>query len=359
MNCVSLCAFASLRLIYCFLIRESSHLQKLIKSIASTFQQIGIEHPKRQAEELLCQFFQCKRGDLYVSTLSLTEMQLSLIQSWVQQRCIGVPLAYISGYTEFYGCHLSITPDVLIPRQETEILVDTIVSHLKSEDYKGKELWDLCCGSGCIGIAIKRALPDLKVVLSDISPEAIDIAEKNARNNQVVVECLRGDLFLPFNLETAVQDAKAMQDFDPQSLLMGAEHSQKVKAAPIKSDCGSKDCVDLAPSTAVSRLIGRKADYIISNPPYISKADYLSLDREVRDFEPSLALIGGATGLEFYERFAQDLPFYLKKGGKCWFETGYDQGNAIKNLFKKPFYKQIKCEKDWAGHDRFFFLEIE
>ena len=104
---------------------------------------------------------------------------------------------------------------------------------------------------------------------------------------------------------------------------------------------------------------GRKADVVFCNPPYITSKEFLSLDRSVRDFEPKTALIGGEDGLDFYRRLKDSLPAHLNPSAKLFFEIGSNQGTAVLNLFSGTDWKNARIEKDWAGHDRFFFLEFE
>ncbi|MFI0435221.1 MAG: peptide chain release factor N(5)-glutamine methyltransferase [Parachlamydiaceae bacterium] len=279
-------------------------LQELLQEVVCVFDLAGISSSKRQAEDLFCDFFVCSRVELHSKKHKvLTESELKNTQEWVKRRLAGEPLSYISGAVDFYGCQIAVNPTVLIPRPETEILVDRIVSFLKKREIKGGQLWDICCGSGCIGIALKKALPALSVYLSDDSPEAVLLAAHNAKVNEVDVVCFQGDLLSPF--------------------------------------------------------MGMKADYVVSNPPYISTGEYLELDREVRDYEPYHALVGGADGLLFYERFSVELPNVLSSGGCVWFEIGYSQGEAVSALFQGAPWKKNRVENDWAGHNRFFFLEIE
>lgn len=267
-------------------------------------QKKGIAHSRRQAEELLCDALALNRLDLYLNfERPLTPEELTKCRSYLDRRAKREPLAYIRGSIHFYHCDLIISPAVLIPRQETEILVDKVVKVLEGEKRAGQVLWDVCCGSGCIGIALKKRFPDLQVVLSDISDRALEIAEKNARLNGVEVELLKGDLLAPFK--------------------------------------------------------GRKADYLVCNPPYIAEGEYQMLEKDVRDYEPELALLAGKKGTEFYERLAKELPEYIQAGAKVWFEIGYQQGELVKSLFKDQGWKQTHVENDWAGHPRFFFLERE
>lgn len=279
-------------------------IREVLEEITKTFNQKGMEAPKRQAEELLCDLLSCHRQQLYAQLdQPLSEQLNTMCQVWVQRRLKGEPLAYICGKVHFYDCDLQVTPAVLIPRQETEILVDKIARSLEKHDLTHKILWDVCCGSGCIGIPLKKRFPALSVYLADKSTEALMLAAANAHANGVQVTCLQGDLLAPF------------QD--------------------------------------------KKAHFIVCNPPYVSASEYDTLEKEVKDYEPYLALVGGSTGLEFYERLAQDLPAHLYPGGSVWLEIGYQQGEALQRIFSSSFWKTRLLENDWAGHSRFFFLENE
>lgn len=276
----------------------------IINLSAEYLQTRGIEQPKRQAEEVIADTLGLKRMQLYLEyDRPLIEQELDLCRKNLARRGGGEPAAYIRGFVEFYHCKIGVSSAVLIPRPETEILVDKIVKKLEQQELEGKILWDICCGSGCMGIALKKQFPQLQVVCSDLSKDALEIASQNASHNQIEIKFVQGDLFKPFQ--------------------------------------------------------GQKADIVVCNPPYISERDYLTLDREVRDFEPKLALIGGPDGLQFYRRLAQDLPSYLNRGGKVWLEIGWEQGQHVSNLFKSSLWKACLLEKDWAGHDRFISLEIE
>lgn len=267
-------------------------------------QKKSIAHARRQAEELLGEALQVGRMGLYLHfDRPLTDEELDLCRNWLKRRGEGEPLQYISGKVEFLDCIIKISPEVLIPRQETEILVDMIVKDLSTQNLADKELWDVCCGSGCMGIAIKKRFPELSISLSDIWAPALKLAAENAQNNRVEVELLEGDLLKPFE--------------------------------------------------------GRTANFIVCNPPYLAEGELAALETEVKDYEPKRALVSGKSGLEFYERLALDLPNFLKPGGKVWLEIGKDQGKAIKRFFQAPCWKAQRIECDWAGHERFFSLEIE
>ncbi|MBA3816979.1 MAG: peptide chain release factor N(5)-glutamine methyltransferase [Parachlamydiaceae bacterium] len=264
----------------------------------------GILQPRLQAEELVSQSLGLKRMDLYIQfDRPLVDEELSKCRDWLQRRGQGEPLQYIHGQVDFFDCMIKVTSAVLIPRQETEILVDKISKVLAHETLANKVLWDICCGSGCIGIALKKRFPDLTVCLSDISAEALTVAAENAKSNFVEVELLEGDLLLPFK--------------------------------------------------------EKFSDFVVCNPPYISEKEFSALDIEVRAHEPRRALISGESGLEFYKRLANDLPSHLNSGSKVWFEIGANQGQAVQSLFQGAFWKKCCVENDWSGHERFFSLEIE
>jgi release factor glutamine methyltransferase len=281
-----------------------AQVRDALNALTLHFQASKMTDPRRQAEDLLGDLLDYSRSQLYQCALQALDAKKQLkLKEWMERRLQGEPLAYIAGKVHFYGCLLEINSNVLIPRPETELLVDQVVNTLKNEEFQEKELWDICCGSGCIGIALKKAFPDLTVFLSDCSPEAVALASRNAAANNVTVNCLCGDLLAPFR--------------------------------------------------------GRKAHYVISNPPYISEVEYLTLDREVKTFEPRMALVAGQSGLEIYTRFAHELPSFLYPHAKVWLEIGYRQGDAIQELFRSLPWTNQRVKNDWAGHHRFFFLENE
>jgi release factor glutamine methyltransferase len=279
-------------------------LGEVLKLSTEYLQERKIASPRRQAEELLAAVLGLKRIELYMAfDRPMVDAELEKLRESLRRRGKGEPLGYIFGAVDFYHCRLDINPDVLIPRPETEILLDKIVQELKNLPLEGKVAWDVCCGSGALGIGLKKALPALQVICSDLSPEALAIAKSNSKKNNVEMEVLEGDLLSPFS--------------------------------------------------------GKKADFILCNPPYISEAEYGTLDREVRDFEPKRALVGGGEGVELYARLAASLPAHLQPKGKVFFEIGTGQGERVSSLFGASCWKTKFLQKDWAGHDRFFFLEIE
>jgi release factor glutamine methyltransferase len=255
----------------------------------------GLEKGRRIAEELLAASFGLPRLDLYLQfDKPVEEAELILLRGRLKRCANGEPVQYVIGEVGFYGARIKVDHRVLIPRPETEILVDLIAK----QSSKGV-LWDICAGSGCIGIALKKAEPGLDVTLSDLSKGALELASHNAKFNDVDVSLVQGDLAAPF--------------------------------------------------------LGKKADIVVCNPPYIRASEYSHLHPSVRDYEPKEALIGGEVGTEFYERLALELPPLLNPGAHLFLELGAGQGEAVKQIFGG----RGRVEKDWAGHDRFFFLEMQ
>lgn len=279
-------------------------IREVLKKSEGFFQAKGIANPRRQVEEVIADALDLPRIELYMQfDRPLESKELDHCRKVVARRGNGEPNQYIRGFVDFHECKFKVDSRVLIPRQETEILVDIIAKELNDCDLPGKVLWDVCAGSGCIGISLKKKFPELEVVLSDISEDALVIAKQNAIENEVDVSCVQGDLLQSFS--------------------------------------------------------GKKADYIVCNPPYIANHEFEALEREVKEFEPKLALVSGESGLEFYQRLADELPEFLNANAKVWFEVGEKQGEAVKNTFSASKWKKVEYQRDWSGNDRFFFLEIE
>lgn len=262
----------------------------------------GVERPRFQAEELLAEILKIKRIDLYLQfERPLLEEELKAYRELIKRKSKKEPLQYIRGSVDFLDTTIKVNRDVLIPRHETEILAEKIANKLKTVNLEGKILWDICCGSGCLAIALKKKFPQLNVKAVDISPAALKIAVENAEANNVNVDFYLSDLFEVFS--------------------------------------------------------GQKADFIVSNPPYIAEDVFPDLEEEVRLYEPKIALVSGPTGFEFYERFAAHLGEYINQNGLLFLEIGSEQGSHINKIFQMNGWNKSIIEKDWAGHERFFFLE--
>lgn len=277
---------------------------EILKKATDFLSKKGILAPRRSAEVLLSHVLKTKRLDLYLKfDQPLEELEVELMREYLKRRSQSEPVEYILGEVDFLGAQIEVNRWVLIPRPETEILVDLTIKKYLKGDLKGKKALDLCCGSGCIGISLKLQLPDLEISASDISQEALEVAKKNAQRNRVNISFYPSDL---------LEDLK-----------------------------------------------GKKWDFIFCNPPYISSLDMGTLSKDVMDFEPRLALDGGEEGLSFYKQLARCAPSFLAPKGKMFFEIGHTQGRALMELFSAPCWKYKKLECDYSGKDRFFFLEFE
>lgn len=212
----------------------------------------------------------------------------------IRQRAEKIPLQHITGTQEFMGFDFKVNPDVLVPRQDTELLVERAVQYINSLQEKVKVL-DMCTGSGCIAISVDKLCPNAEVVAVDISEKALLVAEENNRQNSTNVTFLHSDLF---------------------------------------------------------ENIQGQFDIIISNPPYIKTEEIQGLMQEVKEHEPILALDGDWDGLKFYRRISKQSEKSLKNGGKIMLEIGYDQGKTVPEILEKDGFKEIKVLKDLSGNDR-------
>lgn len=217
-----------------------------------------------------------------------------------------IPVQYITGQQNFMGFELCVTPDVLIPRPETELLAERVI-----HDCEGKDVLDLCTGSGCIAIAVRCLSKARSVSASDISEKALAVAAKNAKAHGAEIEFRQGDLF----------EAWA-------SCFAGTQ-----------SDAADEDSA-------------RCFDIIVSNPPYIPTAEIAGLMPEVREYEPHLALDGTEDGLLFYRRIAAECREYLNPGGSVLLEIGCEQGRDVAELFRKAGFASVQVYQDYAGLDR-------
>lgn len=209
----------------------------------------------------------------------------------VQKRAEHIPLQYIIGEQEFMGLRFKVNSNVLIPRQDTETLVEQVLKIVKP----GMKVLDLCTGSGCVLISVLKNAPELTGMGSDISKTALLVAKENAKLHEVDAEWVRSDLF---------------------------------------------------------DNITETFDVIMANPPYIPTGEILSLMPEVRDFEPENALDGGADGLDFYRKIAGQVKDYLNPGGYVYMEIGYDQGEAVSELMRNARFTEVEVIKDLARNDR-------
>ena len=257
----------------------------------------GIEASSLEARELICyaagkdhnSFFQ------YASLYATDDIELRL-NDLVARRLSGEPAAYLIGEWEFYGMPLDISRDVLIPRADTEVIAERAIEIASAKGSECRVL-DLCAGSGCIGLAVAKHVPQARVVLADVSEEALHICRQNGRRNNL-------------NKNIMVLRADALHDPLP--------------------------------------MLGT-FDLIVSNPPYIRSGDIAGLDPSVRDYEPHLALDGGEDGLDFYRAIAERWQRILRPNGVLLFEVGYDQADAVEQILIRNNYHDINTLRDTQG----------
>ena len=220
-----------------------------------------------------------------------------------KRRAGGEPVAYLVGQRGFYEDNFIVNSSTLIPRADTEILVEEAIKLGLKSTKNNLEILDLCCGTGCIGISVAKALTrhgkNIKLILSDISKEALEVCKKNC-------ERLLGDIGVKYEVQ----------------------------------------CGDL-----FEKVEGKAFDLILTNPPYIATSVIETLQEQVKR-EPHLALDGGEDGLEIIRRITREAPKHLKEGSYLLMEIGYDQGLAVKDLFEASGLHQVEIKKDLGGCDR-------
>ena len=254
----------------------------------------GVENSRLEAEWMLCSVLGLDRVGLYVNfDRPLTDAELALYRGLVARRSRREPLQYILGTQEFMELEFDVTPAVLIPRHDTEVLV-TEAAKLAAPPCR---ILDIGAGSGCIAVALAKALPQAEVLGVERSPEALVLAERNAGKHGVRVTLFEGSLFEPFP--------------------------------------------------------GQRFDLIVANPPYIPTDDLENLQPEVRDFEPRGALDGGADGLDFYRLIIPAAPDYLSPSGWLLFEVGISQAEPVKLQFDATGrFGDLFTAKDSNGIER-------
>lgn len=243
---------------------------------------------------LLTHVFGINRADfLMYGKEETSKEKAELYKELVDKRASRIPLQYIIGQQAFMGLEFEVNENVLIPRQDTELLVEEILKVCKN-----KSVLDVCTGSGCIIISLFKLGSLKKAVASDISNKALQLAKKNARRHDADISFIESDLF--------------------------------------------------------DKIVGNY-DIIVSNPPYIRTKEYNSLMPEVKEHEPRQALDGGPDGLMFYKRIISNLNRFLNSGGYVFFEIGYNQGEAVKDLLIKEGFIDINIKKDYSDLDRIVY----
>jgi release factor glutamine methyltransferase len=268
----------------------------------------GISNARLDVEVLLSHIFMRDRA--WVITHpdeALDETKLSFFEAAVNRRARREPLQYITGKQEFWGLEFNVTPDVLIPRPETELLVESTLKIIQTAS-RAITIVDLCAGSGCIAVSLAKEIDIVRIFATDASGRALAIAKRNARSHNVSdrIRFLEGDLFGP------------LEELNIHGMV----------------------------------------DLIVSNPPYVRSGDLPELQPEVRDFEPELALIAGPEGTEIQQRIIYTAPEFLRRGGSLIMEMGQGQSDSLVEIVNDSCqYNNPEILKDLAGIERVIIAE--
>jgi release factor glutamine methyltransferase len=277
---------------------EVWNVRRLLLWATEDFQRRGFESPRLEAELLLGHAIDKSRIELITQPDFVPQpQQLDDFRDLVRRRRLHEPTAYLLGQREFYGLPLHVDKRVLIPRPDTETLVEVALQRSRQWYAYGQAL-DLCTGSGCVALAFAQHRPGWSVVGADLSRDALDVAESNAiRLGKIVgITWVTSDLF--------------------------------------------------------SALPERRFDLITANPPYIPNAEVLRLQATILDYEPRLALAGGDDGLDVARRIIEQAPHWLTNGGALAVEIGHDQGLVVESLFRQAGFTDVTLHKDYGSRNR-------
>ncbi|NQV18591.1 MAG: peptide chain release factor N(5)-glutamine methyltransferase [Armatimonadetes bacterium] len=265
----------------------------LDKSI-NRLKKYNIENPQLNAEQIISHVLGINKTDLYLNSKAVLNREKSdVIERLIIRRTKHEPLQYILGETEFYGCKIKVNPDVLIPRPETELLVEKVL-------WKNiRSILEIGTGSGAIAIALAKQMKNVQITATDISEKALNTARQNADLNNVSINFIQSDIF------------------------------ENIKS---------------------------KFDIIISNPPYISQKEHDNLAPEIKDYEPEISLLAEDEGLFYFKKILENAKDYLTGKGKIYFEIGYDQAEKIKEIAKENCFDDINVFKDLNGFDRIMMI---
>jgi len=281
-------------------------IAEAILESAQVLRRAGLEESRREAGSLLAPLLHEGRAFLIThAEETLAAAELAVFRAWTIRRASGEPLQYITGCQEFFGLGFEVNHDVLIPRPETELLVETALD-LVGDPNSAPSICDVGTGSGCITVALLHERRKAHAVAIDISPAALRVAERNARRHQV----------------------------SERAAFVAADGLTSFRKRP-------------------------SFDLIVSNPPYIAEREFAGLQREVREHEPRLALTSGADGLSMIRRLLAEAPDYLVAGGYLVLEIGYDQRAAVEQLIGARNWTLVAVRDDLQGIPRIVALKKE
>lgn len=269
-------------------------VKELRADIVSMLEKCGSDSAAADAGLLIMNSLKIDKTSLLIGDMPVAEEESEKIKSLAKRCTSGEPIQYIIGSCEFMSLPFAVSPDVLIPRADTETLVEVVINRLDRK--RQLMVADICCGSGCIGISLAYYVKNIFVTAVDISEKALDIARKNAEIN------------------------------------------------------GVSNRINFEKTDIMKETLETEFDCIVSNPPYIKTEVIKGLDDKVKKFEPEIALDGGESGLDFYERITRTAT--IRTGGLLAFEIGWDQGFSVAEILKKYAYEEIEIITDLEGRDR-------
>jgi release factor glutamine methyltransferase len=286
--------------------KNSISLQELLRTATHVLTDAGIPDGRREAETLIAHFLTCTRLDLYrADPVSLDPDQQEAFKELIDRRALREPLQYILGMQEFWGLEFRVTTDTLIPRPETELLIEAVLEQL-GRPARPITLVDLCTGTGCLAITLGRLYPAAQIVATDRSPAALDVARSNALRHGMTerIKFLEGDLLEPL----------------------------------------------------ASMGLHERTDAMTANPPYVPAEELDRLQPEVRFHEPRLALNGGCDGLDYYRRILPGALEFVRPGGRLFLEVGIRQATPVHVMAEQNGWRIDQIKKDLAGVDRVIVL---
>ncbi len=273
-----------------------------LEIITKLFQKHDLVNPREDAQQIIAHYLQIPLLELNLHRERLlSDEECLLISRSVKRRCLHEPLQYIFGHVCFMGYDFLVDRSVLIPRKETELLVEKIYSDHKNSAAK-KTVLDIGTGSGVIAISLAKLLPEWRIEASDYSAAALSVARKNNVRNRVEIQFFHSDLF---------------------------------------------------------KSIDKSYDVIVSNPPYIAEQEYKTLSRQIRLYEPEEALLAAESGCYYYRRILQEALMYLNPGGLIYLELGYNQADMIRSIAEQLNYRIIDILRDYQQIERIAKLTPE
>lgn len=286
---------------------ESPTLKILLREGTALLRAAQIPAPHQTASLLMCGILKLDHATLIAHpeyTISVADA--TKLRDAFSRRAQGEPAQYLIGSQEFYGLEFKVSPAVLIPRPETEFLVEVALEFYRQQSLIRPRIIDIGTGSGCLAVTLAVNVPDAQIIALDLSPDALEVARQNA-----VTHCVADRIqFLESNYLSAVRDLPSSE----------------------------------------------RVDVVVTNPPYISQAEYADLQREVRDFEPKMALVGGDVGTEGYAQILADLDRVLKPDGLFACEVGYTQAQAVARLGLQAGWNDQRIIDDLQGIPRVVVL---